>query len=113
MNDSNAVIVRLLLSGQAERATFLRLSACVRAGGVVVLVSGQTSRKVDAGSVTNDAAPKIYPQVERHRSRTFASCGGLAAAVKQVVAGIPQVSAPASFGAETLATVLHITDEKV
>lgn len=36
-----------------------------------------------------------------------------AAAVKQVAAGIPQVSAPASFGAETLATVLRITDEKV
>jgi ubiquinone/menaquinone biosynthesis C-methylase UbiE len=40
----DAVVVRLTLSRQGERATFLRLSACVRPGGVVVFVSGKPAR---------------------------------------------------------------------
>ena len=37
----NAVVVRLTLLRQGERATFLPLSACVRPGGIVVFVSGK------------------------------------------------------------------------
>jgi 2-polyprenyl-3-methyl-5-hydroxy-6-metoxy-1,4-benzoquinol methylase len=37
----DAVVVRLTLLRQDERATFLRLSACVRPGGVIMVVSGK------------------------------------------------------------------------
>jgi ubiquinone/menaquinone biosynthesis C-methylase UbiE len=37
----DAVVVRLTLFRQGERATFLRLSACVHPGGIVVFVSGK------------------------------------------------------------------------
>jgi SAM-dependent methyltransferase len=41
----DAVVVRLTLFRQGDRAAFLRLSACVRPGGVVVIVSGKPAAK--------------------------------------------------------------------
>jgi SAM-dependent methyltransferase len=41
----DAVVVRLTLFREGDRAAFLRLCACVRPGGVVVLVSGKPAAK--------------------------------------------------------------------
>jgi SAM-dependent methyltransferase len=60
----DAVVVRLTLFRQGDRAAFLRLSACVRPDGVVVLVSGKppakrrdvTTIEPSVGPIDRDAA---------------------------------------------------------
>lgn len=44
----DVVVLRLTLLRQGERATFLRLSACIRPGGVVVLVAGKPLGNADS-----------------------------------------------------------------
>ena len=44
----DAVVVRLTLFRQGERATFLRLSACVRPDGVIMVASGKPAGNADS-----------------------------------------------------------------
>lgn len=44
----DVVVLRLTLLRRGERATFLRLSACIRPGGVVVLVAGKPAGNTDS-----------------------------------------------------------------
>ena len=44
----DAVVVRLALLRQREQATFLRLSACVRPDGVIIVVSGKPAATNDS-----------------------------------------------------------------
>jgi len=62
----DAVVARLTLFRQGERAALLRLSACVRPGGVIMVASGKPAENTDSS---------LYRIGSRHRScRGGADC---------------------------------------
>lgn len=67
----DAVVVRSTRLRMGERATFLRLSACVHPDGVIIVVSGKPTGDVDSNF--HQIASRLSWPAGRHSARMFVS----------------------------------------
>ena len=77
----DAIVVRLTLIPHEDRAAFLRLSACVRPGGVVVLVSGKPAANGDNVTTIETPVGPIDRRAARVNERWSQNVVGIAIAL--------------------------------